>query len=472
MPRLKVLLASACLLVSFQACAGDDHSDESAASSMGGRWHGGAAGAHGGAAGDQPTDGGTTPSVGGRAQGGAPSAAGSAGEGGALSGGGSVASEAGSGGTGTAGALLAGAGGSLGTGGNATGGAPASGAGGADAGAGSSSDAGAGGAAVTCEDFVLPTDCVNDGALPKDLRCTGLYGNWSTRSFACGVKTYAPAYELWSDGARKQRFVALPPNTQIDVSDPDNWTYPVGTQFWKEFWVGGESARLGETRLLRKTAQGWVYSTYVWSEDGTRAEQTNDGVANLFGSGHTVPKRDQCEGCHSGRPDFVLGWDALMLGEGARGVTLTELRAQGLLADTLPAQSIPGDAIERAALGYLHANCGVACHNETEEAPGKSSGLYLRLELATLQSVHTTTAVTTGVNSTPGSHVALPPGGPYLDFRPLDPTRSLVLERMSRRDEFAMPRIGTNLVDPAGIAIIRAWIGHMTSERGYPAAAP
>ena len=470
MSRLRILLASACWLLAFQACS-DDYSGENPAGGMGGRWLEGEAGAHTGGAGEL-SHGGATPSVGGRAQGGAPSAAGSGGEETMLSSGGTQAAEAGASGSGTAGALLAGAGGSSGAGGTFIGGAPGSGAGGAEAGAGSSGEAGAGGAPLACEDFILPADCVDEGALPKELRCTGLYGNWSTRTLACGVKSYAPAYELWSDGALKRRFVALPPNTQIDVSDPDNWTYRVGTQFWKEFWVGGEQPRLGETRLLRKTELGWVYTTYVWSEDGTKAEQTNDGVANLFGTGHTVPKRDQCEGCHSGRPDFVLGWDVLMLGEGARGVTLAELRAHDLLAGTLPSKSIPGDAIERAALGYLHANCGVVCHNETEEAPGKSSGLYLRLELATLDSVHTTAAVTTGVNSTPGSHVALPPGGPYLDFRPLDPTRSLVFERMSRRDEFGMPRIGTNFVDPAGLAIVRAWIEHMTPERGYPAAAP
>jgi hypothetical protein len=31
-----------------------------------------------------------------------------------------------------------------------------------------------------------------------------------------------------------------------------------------------------------------------------------------------------------------------------------------------------------------------------------------------------------------------------------------------------MPRIGTNLVDPEGVEIVRGWIESMTEERGYP----
>jgi len=368
---------------------------------------------------------------------------------------------------GSSGAGTVGGGGSSSSAGDGPGGA-------SNPGGGAAGQAGAGGAdAGDCVEFVLPEDCAHDGAtpLPPELRCTGLYGDWEHRKLACGVRAYTPAYELWSDGARKQRFVSLPPGAQVDVSDPDNWVFPVGTRFWKEFWVGADPKRLGETRLLRKTAQGWLYTSYVWSDDGKRAVQVNDGVADLFGSGHTVPKRDQCRECHSGRPDFVLGWDAVMLGLGA-SPALDELASEGLLSGALNSPTLPFDDVERAALTYLHANCGVSCHNSTDEAPGRSSGLYLRIELSALASAQTTAAVTSGMNREPDSNVALPPGGPYYDLRPLDPARSLIVARMSRRDEFAMPRIGSNFVDERGVSLIRAWIEHMTPERGYPAPAP
>ena len=68
---------------------------------------------------------------------------------------------------------------------------------------------------------------------------------------ADGVLSYQPAYELWSDGAEKERFVYLPPETQIDTSNPDRWTFPVGTRFYKTFAVGGKRI---ETRLIEKVA--------------------------------------------------------------------------------------------------------------------------------------------------------------------------------------------------------------------------
>jgi len=153
-------------------------------------------------------------------------------------------------------------------------------------------------------------------------------------------------------------------------------------------------------------------------------------------------------------------------------VTLARLEDEGRLSGPAPVAAIPGDTLERAALGYLHANCGVSCHNSTDLAQGRSSSLFLRLELGGLASVHDTNAVTSGVNRIPDANVALPPGGPYYDLLPLDPARSLILERMSRRDEFSMPRIGTRAIDPAGIAAVTAWVESMTIERGYPAAAP
>ncbi len=58
--------------------------------------------------------------------------------------------------------------------------------------------------------------------------------------------------------------------------------------------------------------------------------QNDIGVTDLYGTGHTVPNRDEVQECHVGRVDYVLGWDALMLGSGAKGIsaeTLVELGA-------------------------------------------------------------------------------------------------------------------------------------------------
>jgi hypothetical protein len=339
-------------------------------------------------------------------------------------------------------------------------------------------------AASACGEPVMPADCtIPAGAsLPTELRCTGLYQDWSTRTLACGVTSYVPAHHLWADGAGKQRYVWLPPGATIDASDPDNFVYPVGTRFWKEFLVGPEGHQQpGETRYLLKAADGWHYTSYVWSNDGTTAIQTNDGVADLFSTGHTVPTQGQCRICHQGRPDFVLGWDFALLGPGATGVTARTLAAAGRLTGYDPAMldlKIPGDAVEQSALGYLHVNCGVTCHNTTGKGIAERSGLFMRLEAAKMASVMATDVATTGINRLSSADayygsLTTPAGGDFYDLRPQDPSRSFVVARMSDRDSTAaMPPLGTHKVDVQGVAAVTAWINAMTPERGYPAPAP
>lgn len=339
-----------------------------------------------------------------------------------------------------------------------------------------------------CSPFVLPEDCsVPEGAvLPGELYCTGLYTDSQSRELRCDVVEYAPSYELWSDGAVKRRFVHIPHNAHVDVTDPDDFRYPVGTRFWKEFQVpDGNDLRLGETRLLERVELGWLYTSYVWSADGSKAVQENAGVIDLHGTGHTVPSREDCKTCHSGRRDFVLGWDALMLGPGATGITVETLEQADWVtwqgkSEGVPCplhRSIPGDEVERAALGYLHSNCGVSCHNDNLSAEAYETGLFLRLNHDTLGSVQETPSFTSAWLRPHSPHAtidALPPlddGRGYVALRPLDAEGSLILARMKvRGTEAAMPRLGTNRVDSAGVAAVQVWIEQMTPERGYPSA--
>lgn len=345
------------------------------------------------------------------------------------------------------------------------------------------------------DDAAAPGDCVPfvppaaeacrpavDGPLPVDLRCTGLYGDFDARALACGVLAYKPAYELWSDGAEKHRYALIPPGAKIDARNPDELVYPVGTKFWKEFRVAGAGGamRLAETRLIEKRADGWIYTSYVWTEDEKEARQMTNatGVPDVYGTGHLVPTREQCAECHKGRRDFVLGWDALMLGPGAEGVTRETLVARGLVDDPgALALTIPGDEVERAALGYMHANCGVSCHNENLDAAGRDSGLHLRLERAELASVASTDAFK-AINKRPNPNAkydGLDERDPssWYDIRPGDPARSLMIARQLLRGvEGQMPRIGTKQVDEAGVAAVTAWIESMAERPDYPAPAP
>jgi hypothetical protein len=314
---------------------------------------------------------------------------------------------------------------------------------------------------------------------PLSLHCAGLYADIERGIVACGLTEYAPAYELWSDGAVKRRWVSLPSDARVDTSDPDAFVYPVGTRFWKEFQVlkDGELHR-AETRLLRKVERGWVFTTYVWTLDGGSATATNNGVSNWQRTGHTVPTRDQCVDCHGGRRDLVLGWDPVLLGPGARGVHFEDLLGDDEDAGTpaLPTTP-PGDAVEQAALGYLHVNCGVSCHNDTIDARARDTALNLRLATGRSDSVLQTPAFA-AINKPPTGNAPFfeleaPPEGEFYDVLPGSPARSLLLARMLVRDHPAqMPPLASNVADEAGAAAVKAWIEQMTPERGYPAPAP
>ncbi|AUX21203.1 hypothetical protein SOCEGT47_016820 [Sorangium cellulosum] len=333
-----------------------------------------------------------------------------------------------------------------------------------------------------------PPPCKEGDEDPEDLRCTGLYSDFSARALAAGVREYRPAFELWSDGTEKTRWIYLPPGSTLDVSRMNDWIFPVGTKLWKEFRAPASGAhRRIETRLLWKTAEDrWTRATYVWSEDGARALQVKTGVPEVPDApGFAVPAQVDCIRCHAGKTDNPLGFEAVLLAAPeAGGLTYAELVRLGLLARSdggpLPdaaALDVPGDAVERRALGALHVNCGVSCHHPR----GVATHFEMRLDIdarGRVGDVRDTRVVQTAINQP--SKLRPPtarPGAPLYRIRPRDPDRSAVLYTMSRRDvpgapPEQMPPLATRRVDEATVAAVRAWIEAMTPAAGYPRAAP
>jgi len=319
-----------------------------------------------------------------------------------------------------------------------------------------------------------PTDAGPDGGLPPgcntgsqgeptELRCTGLYADWATKTVAADVRPYDPGLHLWSDGAGKTRWIYLPPGTKIDSSNMDQWTFPAGTKVWKEFALGGTRI---ETRLIWKRPSGsWYFTTYRWSADGaTSTSELISGQTNADGNGYEIPTQSNCYDCHGGRFDAVLGFEAVTLSSPqATGVTMATLISSNLLTDP-PSKPIviPGDATTAAALGYLHMNCGTSCHNRDTGEAGYTNFLT-RLEVATLTSPQTTDTYTTGVGQ---NSFFTPPGvAQPLLFAPCDLTRSAGYYRLSHRDGVdgtaggtQMPPIISHQVDTAGTAAVAAWL--------------
>ena len=285
-------------------------------------------------------------------------------------------------------------------------------------------------------------------ALSTRLSDTGLYTDVRANTLAPGVMPYRPMFELWSDGASKRRWIALPPGTRIDTRDMDSWQFPVGTKLWKELTRDG--IRI-ETRLLQRTGDGdgdWTTMAYLWNDTNSEAIAVPDGVENARGTSHDVPAANECAGCHGGRPSRVLGFSAIELS----GVGLLD---ELVTRDLLTAPPVGGLELHaapeaRAALGYLHANCG-HCHNQ--QRPPRAglrcfdpeNELDFLLRAGELGDVTRTAAYRTAR------------GGA---IRPGDPDGSEVVKRMNGRSRFppSMPPLGTERPDDHGLATVQAWI--------------
>jgi hypothetical protein len=228
---------------------------------------------------------------------------------------------------------------------------------------------------------------------PPTLQETGLYSDFATLEVDPRHLAFSPQYPLWTDGAAKRRWISLPPGTAIDGSDPDAWVFPVGTRLWKEFSFGG---RRVETRFIElQPGDQWLYAAYAWNAEGTEAQLVSErgrrGAYPLGGGrSHTIPGVSDCKACHQGGRSEVLGFSALQLSPDrdpgalhadAAGVDLAYLVKKGLitgspksLLDKAP-RIAAASPTERAALGYLHGNCG-HCHNP--QGPLQNVGLFLR----------------------------------------------------------------------------------------------
>ena len=307
---------------------------------------------------------------------------------------------------------------------------------------------------------------------PADLSCTGLYSDVGAKVLGPGIQPYAPAFSLWSDGATKQRWVYLPPGSKINAEDPDEWVYPVGTRFFKEFSVAGQRV---ETRLWQKVDDGyWVHATYAWNPDETVAQRHPGGDVDVNGVAYHIPTRNECEDCHKGRTDRILGFGVVSSGVvGATGVTLdTLVRDQRIFPTSFTGpyalEAVPpvlnGGApptsmtVAMKTFGWLHANCGISCHNENPRAIASRTGLHLRLRFEELDGrpLAATEAYARMVNQPVVT--ANWRGG--LRVTPGNPDASWLYQLVSSRGPGLpqMPPFASNVIDPEAVANLAAWI--------------
>src|SRR5262245_5586066 len=122
---------------------------------------------------------------------------------------------------------------------------------------------------------------VAHSTVPRKLSESGLFASVKDHAMQAGVIPYSVNTQLWSDGAYKERFLAIPDKTgkdfKIDVAPKNGWNFPDETVLVKSFaleMTAGDpkSRRWIETRFLTKQEDEWVGYSYLWNQEQTDAE--------------------------------------------------------------------------------------------------------------------------------------------------------------------------------------------------------
>ncbi|MBI1368370.1 MAG: hypothetical protein GC162_06915 [Planctomycetes bacterium] len=326
---------------------------------------------------------------------------------------------------------------------------------------------------------------------PRRLSETGLFASTADLTPAPGTVPYEVNAPLWSDGAIKQRFIAVPGDAKIEFSPVKPWKFPEGTVLVKTFMLelrpgDPTSRRRLETRLLHLEQNHWRGYTYLWNDAQTDAELIGPAalertyeVADAGAPGGVrkqtwhFPSRAECTLCHTMPAGFTLGVNTAQLNrphdyDGTRlnqlaafeqmglftrpiSETLTKLDAAGHLTSIdLPHLTDPSDAsqpLADRARSYMQANCA-HCHMRMGGGNSQfellSSIPLADMHIVSAPPVHSDMGLTGGVILAPG-----------------DADHSMIPYRMSLLGKGRMPPAGTNVVDAAGVALLRQWIGEM-----------
>jgi glucose/arabinose dehydrogenase/mono/diheme cytochrome c family protein len=317
---------------------------------------------------------------------------------------------------------------------------------------------------------------------PTRLSDTGLFASVSEHRPIPAALPFEVVAPQWADGATMERLAFLTGLERIQQKPQLNaggaWTLPDGSVLIQTLSLdlideAGKPARKRiETRLMVRQQGEWAGYSYRWNPEQTDAELLPaEGDAAEFEvpdptdpEGRRVqtwrfPSRAECLVCHSRAAGFVLGFSPLQLDRSRDygGIVADQLRTLehiGVFQGALPRRSEgrprlvdPYDAgapREARVRSYLHVNCSV-CH--VAEGGGNA-----RMELGL-----TTPRDQMGLIDAEPIHSRFDIPDARL-VAPGSPERSVLYQRISRRQTGQMPPLGTTEVDRAAVRLIADWI--------------
>lgn len=352
---------------------------------------------------------------------------------------------------------------------------------------------------------------------PQTLSESGLFESVRGHVVQPGVIPYTVNAPLWSDGADKHRFLALPgADAKIEFAGKWAWGLPDHTVLIKTFSLDLEegnpsSKRFIETRFLTRQQGEWTGYSYLWNDDQTDATlvakegldreytiRTKEGERK---QAWHYPSRTECMVCHSRAAGFVLGLTTVQMNkdhdyhgvvdnqlrafahvglfkdfnwlEGAKQKARNDLQGQGLKDDEInkkvdesftkrdgSAAAFVPEMLERLVNPY-DANAPLAARARS----------YLHANCAVCH-------VDAGGGNSQFQLDFLAPLDKWklIDVAPLhdkfgiadarlvapgSPERSVLLHRVAMRGRGQMPQLATAIVDQPAVQMLKEWIAQL-----------
>ena len=293
-----------------------------------------------------------------------------------------------------------------------------------------------------------------------------------------GVIPYKPISTLFTDYAKKKRFVWMPGNVKaVYNGDNDIIDFPVGTMLIKTFYYTNvqpdNNTRIIETRLMLKKEDDWHFADYIWNDDQTEATFSLDGLftnVDFLENGvakstnYRIPSDVECFTCHKSETNSVpIGVSPQNLNstytydDGSQN-QLEKLVAEGYLENNLPATintvvdwSDTTQPIDLRVRSYLDINCA-HCHSELAHCS------YRPIRFAFDESENETNI---GICVEPDTDI---PGMTHV-VAPSQKERSTMYFRMNTTaEEFRMPLLGRSIIHEEAVVLIGEWIDGLTNE--------
>ena len=303
---------------------------------------------------------------------------------------------------------------------------------------------------------------------PQLLSGTGLFASMKTKEPAADLIPYEVNAPFWSDDALKTRFFQLPEGSQLVFRESGTWEVPVGATVVKNFHVKSRGkVKLFETRLIKRTSDGWEAATYVWDKQGNDAELLTGGKQFEYWNSSAVhswhaPSASECASCHVDSAGYVLGLSTRQLNrKGKSGKhQISEWIENGILSapgdiqwDKQAAFCSPYDdqfSLEQRSRVWLDVNCAM-CHR-----PNGSGNATIDLQFDTpLQETKTIEVMPAQGDLGVADAKIIAKG---------DPDRSLLVHRVETLGQGRMPGTGSNRIDAKAVELLTQWIRQMADD--------